>query len=174
MLTRDDLYRLIDAIPDDQLDTAAASLAVTGYADAGTRVHIRLGTVFATGILTEYIRAAMAQAKYESLGVEGFRGEIPRLQGLWGQGKTHQACLLDLQAALEGWIVIRLVSGIPVPAIEGVELPLDPVMHAAVNAPLDDEPETDEERALIGQARAEAERAGYISHDEVKRRHGIR
>lgn len=46
----------------------------------------------------------------------------------------------------------------------------DPVLRALREAPLDDEPETEEERAAIAEA-IEDERAGrLIPHEEVRRR----
>lgn len=46
----------------------------------------------------------------------------------------------------------------------------DPVLWALENAPLDDEPETEEERAAAAEARAETE---LIPHEEVKRQLGL-
>ena len=38
------------------------------------------------------------------------------------------------------------------------------------NAPIDDEPETDEERAAVQEARDELERGEFVSAEEAKRR----
>lgn len=71
----------------------------------------------------------------------------------------------------------RLIDAVPekeLPAIaRAIETTLDPVVRAVLLAPVDDEPLTDEERALVEEARAEAEAVGYLSHDEVKRHHGL-
>ena len=39
----------------------------------------------------------------------------------------------------------------------------DPLLRALANAPLDDQPESDEERAAVGEARAELERGEVVS-----------
>lgn len=49
----------------------------------------------------------------------------------------------------------------------------DPVLRALANAPFDDEPETDEERAGVAEARAEADRGELIPHEEALRRLGL-
>jgi hypothetical protein len=49
----------------------------------------------------------------------------------------------------------------------------DPVLKAARDAPLDDEPETDEERAAIEEARREVAEGKLIPHDEVRRKLGL-
>jgi len=49
----------------------------------------------------------------------------------------------------------------------------DPVLRALANAPLDDEPETEEERAAVAEARQELLEGRGIPHEEVKRRWGL-
>lgn len=49
----------------------------------------------------------------------------------------------------------------------------DPVLRALLDAPLDDEPETDEERAAVAEAKAEIARGEFLTHEDVKRRHGL-
>jgi hypothetical protein len=50
-----------------------------------------------------------------------------------------------------------------------LEAMLDPVFRAIANAPLDDEPETDQERQTVAQSKAWFERYGGqgISHEEM-------
>ncbi len=45
----------------------------------------------------------------------------------------------------------------------------DPVLRAVLNAPLDDEPVTEEEEAAIAEARADIRAGRVYSHEEVKR-----
>jgi len=49
----------------------------------------------------------------------------------------------------------------------------DPLLRALANAPLDDEPETEEERAAVAVARQELAEGRGIPHEEVKRRWGL-
>jgi hypothetical protein len=49
----------------------------------------------------------------------------------------------------------------------------DPFLQALANAPFDDEPETEEERAAVAEARQELLEGHGIPHEEVKRRWGL-
>ena len=74
-------------------------------------------------MLTRYIRAAMARAKYEILEDDGtFYGSIPGLRGVWANGPTLEGCREELQEVLEGWLLLRISRHLPIPPIEGIEL----------------------------------------------------
>jgi len=48
----------------------------------------------------------------------------------------------------------------------------DPLLKKLMEAPIDDEPVTEEEEALVAEAREELARGETISHEEVKREFG--
>jgi predicted RNase H-like HicB family nuclease len=73
-------------------------------------------------MLTFYISAAMRRATYEILADGTFYGEIPGFQGVWANASTLEACREELQEVLEGWIVLGLHLGHPLPVADGVEL----------------------------------------------------
>ena len=74
-------------------------------------------------MLTAYIQAAMRHATYEILEEdEGFYGEIPGMQGVWGSNATLEGCREALQASLEDWIVFRLRRGLEVPTLDEIDL----------------------------------------------------
>jgi len=74
-------------------------------------------------MLTRYIRAAMARAKYEILEDDGtFYGSIPGLRGVWANAPTLEGCREELQEVLEGWLLLRISRHLPIPPIEGIEL----------------------------------------------------
>lgn len=73
-------------------------------------------------MLTEYVRAAMHQATYEILSDGTFYGEIPGFQGVYANAVTLEFCREELQEVLEGWIILGLQMGHPLPVIEGAEL----------------------------------------------------
>lgn len=78
-------------------------------------------------MLTEYIRAAMRQAKYEILPDDGtFYGEIPGFQGVYSNAATLEDCREQLQEVLEGWIVLGLRLGHSLPVVDGIELTIEP------------------------------------------------
>lgn len=73
-------------------------------------------------MLTQYIDAAMQRAEYEKLEDGTYYGEIPGLQGVYANAPKLEACRVELQSALEDWIVFGLANGFPIPPIEGIDL----------------------------------------------------
>ena len=67
-------------------------------------------------MLTNYIRLAMRRASYEILADGTFYGEIRGFQGVWANEPTLEGCRDELQEVLEGWIVLGLQMGHPLPA----------------------------------------------------------
>jgi predicted RNase H-like HicB family nuclease len=69
-------------------------------------------------MILEYINAALEKAKYEIIeDDEPYYGEIPGLKGIWATGKTLEECRRNLAETIEGWIIIRLKKGLPIPSI---------------------------------------------------------
>jgi len=67
-------------------------------------------------MITDYINAALAQAKYEIIkDEEPYYGEVPGLAGVWATGKTLDDCRKNLAEVIDGWIVIRLKKGLSIP-----------------------------------------------------------
>lgn len=74
-------------------------------------------------MIREYIEEALNKAKYEIIeDEEPYYGEIPELRGVWATGKTLEACRKKLAEVLEGWILVRINKGLPVPTIEGYRI----------------------------------------------------
>ncbi len=72
-------------------------------------------------MIIEYINAALAKAKYEIIkDEEPFYGEVPGLEGVWATGKTLEECRKNLAEVVEGWIIIRIKKGLPIPPIGGI------------------------------------------------------
>jgi len=60
-------------------------------------------------MLTDYLHAAMRQARYEVLSDDGsFYGEIPGFDGVYANAKTRKVCREELQEVLEEWILLRI------------------------------------------------------------------
>ena len=69
-------------------------------------------------MIIEYIEAALSKAKYEIIGdEEPYYGEVPELKGVWATGKTLEECRKKLAEVIDGWIVVRLREGLPIPPI---------------------------------------------------------
>lgn len=72
-------------------------------------------------MLTDYIHAAMAKARFEVLDDRTYYGSIRRFKGVWSNARTLIACRRELQEVLEEWIVINLRLGNHLPSLPGVK-----------------------------------------------------
>ena len=69
-------------------------------------------------MITEYINAALGRAKYGLIEDENpFYGEVPELKGVWAVGTTLEECRRNLAEVIDGWLVVRLKKGLPIPPI---------------------------------------------------------
>ena len=69
-------------------------------------------------MLLEYIQEALDRARYELIDdEEPYYGEVRELPGVWATGKSLEECRRNLREVIEGWIIVRLQKGLPVPAL---------------------------------------------------------
>ncbi len=73
-------------------------------------------------MLITYIQSAMKHARYEILDDQTFYGEIVGFQGVYANADTLEMCREELQSVLEGWIILGLRMGHPLPEVDGVRL----------------------------------------------------
>ena len=74
-------------------------------------------------MISNYIEEAMKYARYELVeDEEPYYGEIAPLRGVWATGKTLEECRADLKEVLEGWLVLSLRKGLPIPPIGAVSI----------------------------------------------------
>jgi len=74
-------------------------------------------------MLTDYVRSAMHQARYEILPDDGtFYGEIPGFDGVYANADTLEACRDELEQVLEEWILFRVSKHLPLPVVNEIEL----------------------------------------------------
>ncbi len=79
-------------------------------------------------MLTEYIRAAMENAKYEILPDDNtFYGEIPGFDGVYANAGTLETCRNQLEEVLEEWLFFRIARNLPLPVVQGIELTIKEV-----------------------------------------------
>lgn len=72
-------------------------------------------------MIIEYINAALAQAHYEIIeDEEPYYGEIPDLPGVYATGKSLEECRKNLVEVIDGWLILRLRRGLPIPPVEGI------------------------------------------------------
>jgi predicted RNase H-like HicB family nuclease len=80
-------------------------------------------------MLTEYLAAAMRQARYEILPDDGsFYGELPGFDGVYANAATLEACRDELREVLEEWLLLRVSRGLPIPATGGITLTIGKVV----------------------------------------------
>ena len=83
-------------------------------------------------MIREYIEAALSHAHYELIkDEEPYYGEIKPLQGVWATGKSLEECRQKLAEVLDGWILVRLSRGLPIPPIEGTGIVVPQEMRVA-------------------------------------------
>lgn len=69
-------------------------------------------------MIFEYVEAALNNAKYELIeDDEPYYGEITELKGVWATGRTLEECRRNLSEVIDGWLVVRLKTGLPMPPI---------------------------------------------------------
>jgi len=69
-------------------------------------------------VITEYIQAALSRAKFEIIkDEEPYYGEVLELKGVWATGKTLEECRHNLIEVIDGWLVVRLHRGLPIPPL---------------------------------------------------------
>jgi len=79
-------------------------------------------------MLSQYIQAAMRQAKYKVLPDDGsYYCEFPEFQGVYANAEMLGACRNELQEVLEKWIIFRLSKKLPLPTVNGLNLSVEKV-----------------------------------------------
>jgi len=82
-------------------------------------------------VLSDYLRAAMAEAVYDKLDDGSFSGRIPSCPGVIAFGATLRACQEELHSTLEDWVLVGLKLGHPLPVLAGIDLNHQPVLEQA-------------------------------------------
>jgi len=74
-------------------------------------------------MLTEYIDEALKRARYEIIDdEEPYYGQIDELKGAWATGKTLEECRNNLKEVVEGWILVSIRKGLPIPKLGNYEI----------------------------------------------------
>ena len=69
-------------------------------------------------MIVEYIEAALGKAKYDIIrDEEPYYGEVPGLKGVWATGRNLEECRKNLSEVIEGWIIVRIKKGLPIPPL---------------------------------------------------------
>ena len=70
-------------------------------------------------MILQYIEKALSHARYKIIEDKNpYYGEVPELPGVWATGPTLEECRKNLIDVIEGWIIVRLKRGLPIPPID--------------------------------------------------------
>jgi predicted RNase H-like HicB family nuclease len=73
-------------------------------------------------MIREYIDSAMKLAHYEIEDDGTYYGEIPECPGVFANEGTLKQCRTSLEEVLEGWVLLGIRLGHPLPMINGIDL----------------------------------------------------
>ena len=73
-------------------------------------------------LLIEYINNAMKSAEYEKIEDGTYSGKISQCPGTISFGKTLYESQEELRLALEGWLIVKIRHGDPLPIIGNIDL----------------------------------------------------
>ena len=73
-------------------------------------------------MLTEYVDKAMSKAEYDKLEDSTYWGRIIQCPGTIAFSKTLYECQKELKAVLEGWLIVKIRHGDPLPVIDDLDL----------------------------------------------------
>jgi predicted RNase H-like HicB family nuclease len=80
-------------------------------------------------MLKDYIQAVMQKATYRLSPEEHLiYGEIPGFDRVTASAETLEACRSELVEALEEWILFHASRALPLPVVDGIELPIRDVL----------------------------------------------
>jgi len=92
-------------------------------------------TIPVNTMIIQYIETALAHARYDVIAdEEPYYGEVPELPGVWATGKTLEECRRNLMGVIDGWIIVRLRRGLPIPPIDNCTIEELTRMETGVNA----------------------------------------
>jgi len=70
--------------------------------------------------LTEYVNEALERATYEyDADTESWCAWVEALPGCWSQADTVEEARRELAEVIEGWVILSLQRGHPIPALNG-------------------------------------------------------
>lgn len=81
-------------------------------------------------MISQFVEQSLKRAKYKILKDGMYYAEVPRLHGVWAQGKTLEECRQELSEVIEEWLLLKVHSHHPVPGLPFVAPVLRNVVHA--------------------------------------------
>ena len=69
-------------------------------------------------MISDFILKKIKEANYELLEDGTYYGEIPGLKGVWANAKKLEDCRKELQEVFEGWLLLKIRDGDPIPGFK--------------------------------------------------------
>ncbi len=83
-------------------------------------------------MFARYLDAALRYAAFETIEEDGtVFATIPGFDGLWANAPTEAAARAELASVLEGWVLLGLAHGHPLPVVDGINLAVQEVREAS-------------------------------------------
>ncbi|MSQ22646.1 MAG: type II toxin-antitoxin system HicB family antitoxin [Dehalococcoidia bacterium] len=73
-------------------------------------------------MLLEYVEKALSKAVYKKLRDNTYSGSIPDCPGTVAFATTLYQCQQELRSVLEGWLIVKIRHGDPLPVMDGLDL----------------------------------------------------
>lgn len=68
-------------------------------------------------MISRYVAKALERAQYRLLEDGSFAATVRALRGVIATGETLEACRRELEEVIEGWVLVRVARGLPIPAL---------------------------------------------------------
>ncbi|MBI3877773.1 MAG: type II toxin-antitoxin system HicB family antitoxin [Verrucomicrobia bacterium] len=82
-------------------------------------------------MISQYIAAAMKQARFERMENGRYFATIPACKGCWVEGASIKECRKELPEALESWLLLGLQLRHTLPTVDGIDLNPQPAYAQA-------------------------------------------
>jgi predicted RNase H-like HicB family nuclease len=59
-------------------------------------------------MISQFVEQSLKRAKYKSLEDGTHYADVPRLHGVWAQGKNLEECRQELREVIEEWLLLKI------------------------------------------------------------------
>ena len=66
-------------------------------------------------MISQFVEQSIKRAKYKILKDGMYYAKVPRLRGVWAQGKNQEECRQELREVIEEWLLLKVHSHQMVP-----------------------------------------------------------
>ena len=85
-------------------------------------ISVKHSTGRRSPVIRSYLDHALRRARYTQLDDGTFCAEVRGLRGVIATGSSVETCRAELESVIEGWILIRVAKGLPIPSLDGARI----------------------------------------------------